>query len=72
MKYAPQVYRRKLHGTFRVEHRADGFHMVDTDSFNPWRQQGPFSSRVDAVEYAWEAHEFKCGHRQTLRPAPTV
>lgn len=70
MRFAPEAYRRKLHGTFRIERRNDGYYAVDTDTFNPWSERGPFKNWVAAVDYAWEMHEFKTGHRQTLRPAP--
>ncbi len=62
-------YHKRVHGGFRVVRDGQRYMLVDTDSFNDWLVRGPFPNRKAAVDWAWEAWEFKTGKRMTLRPS---
>lgn len=51
--------------TFRLGRVGHDYVLIDTDTFNTWKPQGPFASRDDAIVWAWRAHDFKCGRRQS-------
>jgi hypothetical protein len=53
-------------GTFTIYQLGLEWFAEDHCNFNDWGQSGPFASLQEASDWAWRAHQFKLGKRQTV------